>query len=468
MRSSSASARCVEIERVGVLGLRGVHDPGVVQRLRLTRFIAEGLLHGQRLRVPLERRRVTTLELLLDADPVQRNPFAFRVANLMRDLHGGPIRVFGARQAALALELKRAHHQRLAKVDGHQRRRRVEQRLALRRRACRRQRVRQRAAPPVKERSADARRRTIAPGRLGTRAHHVPPMVIRRAVSRLYRQSTILARSSGAASGSAEWLDPGRRSSLIACCWTTTASLAPSSPTRRAVGPQRRLSFEANRGQVDQGAVSLPRAWSTVFLSPSESALALSRRRAATQKPCCGCTCSAPIPRRTSSERDVARTRQLPDRARSGQMAPQHSDLRARPLRTGLSGIDLIYYGNPKQLEYDFIVSPGAEASAITDRRHGRRRCDQGWQRRYARPRPRRRGPAAPAVRSYQEADGVRHEITGGACSKALRASAFGSARAMRRPLVIIRRSTTPPMSGGRNKDEGNAIAIVRSVMHLY
>src|SRR5262249_53880384 len=29
-------------------------------------------------------------------------------------------------------------------------------------------------------------------------------------------------------------------------------------------------------------------------------------------------------------------------------------------------GIDLVYYGNQQQLEYDFIVAPGADPSAIT------------------------------------------------------------------------------------------------------
>jgi hypothetical protein len=29
------------------------------------------------------------------------------------------------------------------------------------------------------------------------------------------------------------------------------------------------------------------------------------------------------------------------------------------------NGIDLVYYGNPQKLEYDFVVSPGADPSAI-------------------------------------------------------------------------------------------------------
>ena len=33
------------------------------------------------------------------------------------------------------------------------------------------------------------------------------------------------------------------------------------------------------------------------------------------------------------------------------------------------SGIDLVYYGNQRQLEYDFIVAPGADPRRIAVRR---------------------------------------------------------------------------------------------------
>lgn len=29
-------------------------------------------------------------------------------------------------------------------------------------------------------------------------------------------------------------------------------------------------------------------------------------------------------------------------------------------------GVDLVYYGNPRQLEYDFVVAPGADPNVIT------------------------------------------------------------------------------------------------------
>ena len=33
--------------------------------------------------------------------------------------------------------------------------------------------------------------------------------------------------------------------------------------------------------------------------------------------------------------------------------------------RRSIRGIDLVYYGRPQQLEYDFVVAPGADPSTI-------------------------------------------------------------------------------------------------------
>jgi hypothetical protein len=46
-------------------------------------------------------------------------------------------------------------------------------------------------------------------------------------------------------------------------------------------------------------------------------------------------------------------------------VARGRSHLRARPLRQGLSGVYLIYYGNQRQFEYGFLVSPGQDAATV-------------------------------------------------------------------------------------------------------
>ena len=47
------------------------------------------------------------------------------------------------------------------------------------------------------------------------------------------------------------------------------------------------------------------------------------------------------------------------------EVAHQCPNLRQGEVRRHYPGIDLIYYGNQRQLEYDFIVAPGADPHRI-------------------------------------------------------------------------------------------------------
>ena len=47
-------------------------------------------------------------------------------------------------------------------------------------------------------------------------------------------------------------------------------------------------------------------------------------------------------------------------------LAHGRSDLRQGRLRRVYPGIDLVYYGNGRQLEYDFVVAPGADPGVIS------------------------------------------------------------------------------------------------------
>jgi len=42
------------------------------------------------------------------------------------------------------------------------------------------------------------------------------------------------------------------------------------------------------------------------------------------------------------------------------------------------SGIDLVYYGNQRQLEYDFVVAPGADPNRIRRKFQGHRKTHNG------------------------------------------------------------------------------------------
>ncbi len=74
-------------------------------------------------------------------------------------------------------------------------------------------------------------------------------------------------------------------------------------------------------------------------------------------------------------------------------------------------GIDLVYRGSRGELEYDFIVSPGADPSNIRMRLEGpdRLRLDQG--RLVAEFGDRRVVEHPPSI--YQEIDGERHSVDG-------------------------------------------------------
>jgi len=42
-------------------------------------------------------------------------------------------------------------------------------------------------------------------------------------------------------------------------------------------------------------------------------------------------------------------------------MADRRSELCEGPVQSIYPGVDLVYYGNHGQLEYDFVVAPGAD-----------------------------------------------------------------------------------------------------------
>ena len=133
------------------------------------------------------------------------------------------------------------------------------------------------------------------------------------------------------------------------------------------------LSFEANRGQADDAVDFLARgAGYALFLKPSEATLVLSRRQA-------------------NSPSRVLRMRLVG--ADAGARAAGAGELEGKvnylvgddpsKWRTGVEtfgsvsyagvypGVDLVYYGNQRQLEYDFRVAPGADPRAVSLRFEG-------------------------------------------------------------------------------------------------
>ena len=124
------------------------------------------------------------------------------------------------------------------------------------------------------------------------------------------------------------------------------------------------------------------------------------------------------------------------------------------------SGIDLIYYGNQRQLEYDFVVAPGADPSRIRLSFSGARKLSLDAH-----------GnlvldiagghvvEQAPII--YQEKDGVRQTVPGSYVLKGNNQVAFSVGEYdPSLPLVIDPILSYSTYLGGTGSDEGNAIAV--------
>jgi Bacterial Ig-like domain (group 3)/Beta-propeller repeat len=122
-------------------------------------------------------------------------------------------------------------------------------------------------------------------------------------------------------------------------------------------------------------------------------------------------------------------------------------------------GVDLVYYGNQRQLEYDFVLQPGANPRAIRLRIDGARqlRLDRGdlvlsspgGDVRLLRP------------HTYQEANGTKQEIRGRYVLKAKNEVGFEIAPYdPRSPLIIDPVLAYSTFLGGSGDDVPNAIAL--------
>jgi beta-propeller repeat-containing protein len=131
-------------------------------------------------------------------------------------------------------------------------------------------------------------------------------------------------------------------------------------------------------------------------------------------------------------------------------------------------GIDLVYYGNQRQLEYDFVVAPGADPKKIVLGFKGADKLEIDAE-----------GDlvlhmAGEAVRQkkpviYQEIDGVRQEVAGsyvlkGAKRIGFKVAAYDTSRPLVIDPVVLSYST---YLGGISTDRGRAIA-VDSVGNAY
>src|SRR5437660_872176 len=185
----------------------------------------------------------------------------------------------------------------------------------------------------------------------------------------------------------------------LASCAPATVPATPTSPELpQTTKPQvlaaygkLPLSFEANKGQTDPQVKFLARGRGyTLFLSPDEAVFVLRKAKAEEQ----GAN-SSPLMRNTArlmAERvcdyeqtilrmKLAGANPAPEMAGVGELpgksnyfvgndpkkwranVPTYARVEYRDV---YPGVNLVYYGNQRQLEHDFVVSPGADPKAIT------------------------------------------------------------------------------------------------------
>ena len=147
---------------------------------------------------------------------------------------------------------------------------------------------------------------------------------------------------------------------------------APNVRARRAVanGPMR---FEVNRGQTDPRVRFLARGNGyTLFLTDQEAVFSLDAERGRSAlrlslvgaQPPRSIVGAEPLPGKTHYLRGSDSRRWTTD-------VPSFAKVRYEDV---YRGIDLVYYGNQQQLEYDYVVAPGADPAAIRVRFAGAER----------------------------------------------------------------------------------------------
>jgi hypothetical protein len=158
----------------------------------------------------------------------------------------------------------------------------------------------------------------------------------------------------------------------------TTPDAATQSRISQEYG-QLPLSFEANQGQTDASVNFLSRGSGyALFLTPTAAVLAL-------QPPVAIGSASSPPPAATSQSDQVLRMDLVGANAQapatgldaqggtsnyfvgndSSQWQTSITNYGEVEYQNVYRGINLIYYGNQRQLEYDFVVAPGASPGSI-------------------------------------------------------------------------------------------------------
>jgi len=149
----------------------------------------------------------------------------------------------------------------------------------------------------------------------------------------------------------------------------TAAPLSFDTATRARVNAtygRLPLYFEANQGQTDPQVRFLARGGGhTLFLTPTEAVLVLTKQDPSLQAVLRMTFVGASPQAQIMGQREVAGKVNYflgNDPAKWRTNVPTYAAVRYEEL---YQGIDLVYYGNNRELEYDLVVAPGADPSQI-------------------------------------------------------------------------------------------------------
>src|SRR5882672_2780522 len=225
------------------------------------------------------------------------------------------------------------------------------------------------------------------------------------------------------------------------------------------------LQFEANRGQTDKDVRFLSRgAGHALYLTASEAVLVLTKPDAKAQGKSVALRMSlvgaASKPLVSGLEEQPGKANYFVGRDRSKWRTnvPTYAKVQYKNV---YPGIDLVYYGNQRQLEYDFVVAPGADPNKIVLGFKGARKLAIDAQGDLV------LHTAGGDIRQhkpiiYQEIDGIRRDIDGGYVRKGANHVGFQvAAYDPTWPLVIdpvvLAYST---FLGGSDHDDAGGIAV--------
>ena len=232
------------------------------------------------------------------------------------------------------------------------------------------------------------------------------------------------------------------------------------------------LSFEPNQGQTNSQVEFLSRGRGyTLFLTQTEAVLSLRKPTAAktNETEDSGDTTGVVLRMRlvgANPSPRVSGLKQLPGRSnyflgndpsKWRTNVPTYAKVQYEDV---YPGVDLVYYGNQRQLEYDLIVAPGSDPEAIHLAFEGADKLQKGVQGHLA------LHTAAGQVRLqkplvYQETDGIRQEIPAAYVLNGGRQVGFEvGAYDADKPLIIDPVLSYSTYLGGNGVDRGFAIAV--------